>query len=452
MTEDHQKYKEQTLFQITWPLFIEITLHMSIGIIATLILSHYSDQAVAGVGVANQILNIFILLFTVTSIGATILIGQNLGAQQFDKARQLARSAFGFNFWIGMIVTVIVLLGNSIFLQFYHIEGEVFYFAKTFIQITSLSLFLEAISLALSAVIRSHGYTKEAMIVTVFMNLISIIGNIIAVTGIFGLPVTGVIGVGWSIVIARAFAVSAFLFLVYKKLALRLYVKDLFQMDRSNIWKLLEIGVPSAGENFSYQFSQIVITGFVSMIGDAALAARVYLINISMVCFLFAVAISQGTQLLVARYIGAKQFDRALQRGLKTLKIAMVISLLISLIIAFTGAPLLEVFTSDPNIIAIGLPVLWAIVFIEPGRAMNIVLMGSLKSTGDVRFPVAIGMISMWGIAVVFSYVFGIFFGLGLLGIWIAQGMDEWFRGIFALKRWLSKPWEHKKLIKSYSS
>lgn len=55
MTETTNKYQEQTLFSITWPLFIEITLHMSIGIIATLILSHYSDQAVAGVGVANQI-------------------------------------------------------------------------------------------------------------------------------------------------------------------------------------------------------------------------------------------------------------------------------------------------------------------------------------------------------------------------------------------------------------
>ncbi|WAA09034.1 MATE family efflux transporter [Fervidibacillus albus] len=451
MTDEHQTYKEQTLFQITWPLFIEITLHMSIGIIATLILSHYSDQAVAGVGVANQILNIFILIFTITSIGATILIGQNLGAKKFNRARRLARSAFGFNFWIGVIVTVIVFLFHQIFLQFYSIEGEVLSFAKTFVKITSLSLFLEAISLALSAVIRSHGYTKEAMIVTMFMNLISIFGNIVAVTGLFGLPVTGVAGVAWSIVVARTFAVSAFIFLVYKKLALRLYVKDLFVMNHSDIREFLAIGIPSAGENFSYQFSQIVITGFVSVIGDAALAARVYLINISMVCFLFAIAISQGTQLLVARYIGGKQFDRALIRGIKTLKIAMIISLSVSLVIALTGEPLLKLFTSDLEIITIGLPVLWAIVFIEPGRAMNIVLMGSLKSAGDVRFPVAIGVLSMWGIAVVFSYVFGIVFGMGLFGIWIAQGIDEWIRGIFALKRWLSKPWESKKLVKSYT-
>ena len=72
LTIENNKYQDQSLFSITWPLFIEISLHMGMGIVATLILSGYSDNAVAGVGVANQILNIFILVFNVTAIGATI--------------------------------------------------------------------------------------------------------------------------------------------------------------------------------------------------------------------------------------------------------------------------------------------------------------------------------------------------------------------------------------------
>ena len=214
---------------------------------------------------------------------------------------------------------------------------------------------------------------------------------------------------------------------------------------------LLSIGVPSAGENLSYQFSQVVITGFIAFVGDASLAARMYILNISMLCFLFTMAIAQGTQLLIARYIGARDYDRALKRGLKTLKIAMMVSTAVSLAVALIGEPILTVFTNDPTIIAVALPVLWAIVFIEPGRAMNIVLMGSLKSVGDVRFPVVIGMICMWGVAVVFSYFFGITLGMGLLGVWLAQGLDEWIRGIFALKRWVSKGWSKKKSLRKVS-
>jgi Na+-driven multidrug efflux pump len=162
-------------------------------------------------------------------------------------------------------------------------------------------------------------------------------------------------------------------------------------------------------------------------------------------------AIAQGTQLLIARYVGASQYDRALKRGLKTLKIAMIVSTVVSLSVALIGKPILTVFTDDPAIIAVALPVLWAIVFIEPGRAMNIVLMGSLKSVGDVRFPVVIGIICMWGVAVLFSYFFGITLGMGLLGVWLAQGLDEWIRGLFALKRWGSQVWVKKENLQKAS-
>lgn len=119
----------------------------------------------------------------------------------------------------------------------------------------------------------------------------------------------------------------------------------------------------------------------------------------------------------------------------------MAASTLVSFIIALGGSRVFNLFTNDPMIISVGLPVLWAIVFVEPGRAMNIVLMNSLKSAGDVRFPVIIGIISMWGMSVSLSYLLGVHYGLGLLGIWLAQAVDEWLR---ALRRWLSKSWERR--------
>ena len=445
METQTNKYQEQSLFSLTWPLFIELALRIGMGIIATLMLGKFSDEAAAGVGVANQLLTIFIIVFNVTSIGGTVLISQNLGANRLQRAHQLAHSVFGLNFWFGITVAIILVVFGEPLLSLFNTQGKVHEYGLIFIRITGSSLFFESLSLALSAVLRSHGFTKESMLVTVAMDFISVAGNILATTGIFGLPITGVTGVSWAIVIARAFAIVALIYFVYNRLLLKIELKDLFKMNKTDVRELLSIGIPSAGENLSYQFSQLVITGIVVAIGTDALAARVYILNISMIAFLFTLAIAQGTQLLVARYIGGKQYERALKRGVKTLKIAMLTSLGASLLIAVTGTSILKIFTSNAGIIAIGIPVLWSVVFIEPGRAMNIVLMSSLKSAGDVRFPVIIGMISMWGIAVVLSYLLGVHFGLGLLGIWLAQGADEWFRGIFAIKRWLSSPWERGK-------
>lgn len=440
------RIQNQTLFHISWPLFIELALHMGMGVTATLMLSHYSDGAAAGVGVANQLLGIFILVFNVTSIAAMILISQRMGASNFSEARRFSRSAVGLNFWFGIAVAILVLVFGEPLLRLFDIRGEVLEYGLIFVRICGASLFLESLSLALGAILRSHGFTKESMFVSVFMNVISVIGYALSILGLFGLPITGVVGVSWTIVIARTVAVLILLYLIYKRIALTFTVKDFIKVNKQDVKEMLYIGIPSAGENLSYQFSQLIITAIVASLGDASLAARVYITNISMICYLFTLAIAEGTQILVARYIGAKQFDHALKRGIKTLKIAMIASLIAALIMAAIGSPILELFTENYEIIAIGLPILWAVVFTEPGRAMNIVLMSSLKSSGDVRFPVIIGIISMWGIAVTLSYALGVTLGLGLLGVWFAQGIDEWFRGIFAYRRWKSRPWERVKV------
>lgn len=389
---------EQTLFRISWPLFIELALHMGMGIVATLMLSHYSDLAAAGVGVANQLISIFILVFNVTSIASMIIIGQKLGAEDLAHARQTARTAFGMNFWFGLIVSAVVVLFGSVFLGFFDLKGDTLAYATTFVKISGASLFLESLSLTLSAILRANGRTKVSMVVAVLMNVLSVIGYIVAIFGLFGMPVTGVIGVSWTIVIARIFAVVVLFYFVSRFLAIRFTGTNLIKMHVKDIKDILVIGVPSAAENLSYQYSQIVITAIVANFGDASLAARVYINNISMLCYLFTMSIAEGTQLLVSRYIGGGQFDRALKRGLRTLKIAMIASFIVSMAFALTGAPILQMFTEDPAILAVGIPILWAVAFTEPGRAMNIVLMSSLKSAGDAKFPAVIGVISMWGV------------------------------------------------------
>ncbi|TCI65825.1 MATE family efflux transporter [Exiguobacterium sp. SH0S2] len=436
--------EQLSLFKISWPIFIELALHMGTGIIATLMLAQYSDAAASAVGVANQLLNVFLIVFSVTSVGATILIGQAIGAGRMKKSRDFARSAVSLNMWLGVVMVVVVFLFGETFLRLFGLSDELFDYGLLFLQIVGLSLFTEALIMALSAVLRSHGMTKHAMLATLLIDVITAAGAMLAVTGWFGLPVTGVAGVAWAIVIARLSAMVLLFWIVKRRLMMRFPIKELIRPKRDDIQALLQIGVPSAGENLSYQFSQIVITGFIATMGDASLAARVYVMNLSMLAFLFTVAIAQGTQLLIARDVGGKRFKEAYTRAVRTLKIAMFSSLVASLGLAVFGKSLLGLFTSNPDIIAVGIPILWATLILEPGRAMNIVLMGSLKSVGDVRFPVMIGIASMWGVAVVFSYLFGIQMGLGVLGIWLAFSLDEWFRGFFAFRRWKYGKWQQK--------
>lgn len=92
-------------------------------------------------------------------------------------------------------------------------------------------------------------------------------------------------------------------------------------------------------------------------------------------------------------------------------------------------------------------PVLALSIVLETGRTMNIVIINSLRASGDARFPVKIGFLSMLCISVPLGYVLVFILDLGLVGIWLAISTDEWLRAILVYFRWKSRKWERFALV-----
>ena len=79
-----------SLFSLTWPIFLEFFLFMLMGLADTFMLSAVSDDAVAGVGTANQYIQIAILLLGVVGTGASIIVAQYIGAKKLIDATKIA--------------------------------------------------------------------------------------------------------------------------------------------------------------------------------------------------------------------------------------------------------------------------------------------------------------------------------------------------------------------------
>ena len=109
--------------------------------------------------------------------------------------------------------------------------------------------------------------------------------------------------------------------------------------------------------------------------------------------------------------------------------------------IAFFGAEILSLFTNDPGIIGIGTQILLIGIILEPGRLISMVMVCALRASCDVRFPLKVGLIVMWGVWVPLSWLFGIAFEWGLIGIWLAFISDIVIRGGIFLHRWFSRGW-----------
>ncbi|WP_226676703.1 MATE family efflux transporter [Rossellomorea aquimaris] len=441
--------KNMTLFALTWPIFIEIFLHMLMGNADTLMLSQYSDDSVAAVGVSNQILSLIIVMFGFVATGTAILVAQHLGAEESRLAGEVSIVSIAVNLVFGLLLSVALVFFSKPILLSMDLPRPLMNEASSYLKIVGGFAFIQALIMTAGAIMRSYGFTKDAMYITIGMNIINVIGNYLFIFGPLGVPVLGVEGVAISTITSRLIGFIVSLIVIWKRIPTALPLGALFRLPMAHVKNLLRIGIPSAGEHLSYNGSQMVITYFIASIGTNALTTKVYAQNLMMFIFLFSVAISQGTQIIIGHMVGAKEFDSAYERCLKSLKIAIIISLIMAGIFSVAAEPLLRIFTSNEEIISLGKTLIYLTIILEPGRSFNLVVINALRATGDVRFPVYMGILSMWGVSVTLSYILGIWFGLGLVGIWISFIADEWLRGIIMLKRWRSKVWIHKRFTQS---
>lgn len=432
---------QPTLLAIAWPIFVEQTLRILIGTVDTFMVSHVSDSAVAGLGVANQFVVLALICFNFIGIGASVVITHHVGAGDIPGARKIVATAISVNFWIGILCSVIAYFFAAPLLRGMNLPPNLMEFAEPFLALMGGSLFMEAMNGAIGASLRAHGYTRDAMVVTLIQNILNIAGNCILLFGLFGTPKMGVVGVALSSVCSRVISSIAFWILLERRLKLRLRATDFVSLPIDRIKRILHIGLPSAGEHMSYWLSLMAITRFVNKLGDQSLAQMTYTQNVQRLVILFSISLGLGTEILIGRLIGAGEFEKAYIEVKKSLRTGFMCAIGASVLVAVFAPQLLGAFSQDPLIIAGGALLLRMSVIYEPGRVFNIVIINSLRATGDARFPVQIAMFSEWLYGVPMAWFLGLKLHWGLPGIWIAMMSEEWFRGLIMHRRWKLRKW-----------
>lgn len=440
--------KEFSLIQMTWPVFIELLLQMLVGSIDQIMLGKYNETAVAAVGNANQIMTTLILSFNVISLAATIMLSQFLGAHETKKAEQIYTLAVGLNFIISLLISAILLISADGLLELMKIPVEARAESKSYLVITTFSLPCQALMLTFGAFLRAHAKMLVIMCSTGLINLINIVGNAVLIYGIGPFPSLGVAGAAVSTSICRTIGMIFVMYAFFKVIpGASISLKNLRPFPKDILKRFLYIGLPSGGEGLSYNLSQSASLIFVNMMGTYAVTTRMYTSMFAQICYMLISAVSQSTAIIIGYCIGAKEFDKADRQNWKVLKIFTPISLCLALLLALFARPLFGLFSSDPQVIELGQQVLWVDVILELGRCFNIVLVRNLQATGDVAFPVIIGICSQWILGVGLAYLLGIYFSLGLVGIWIAFMLDEILRaGIFVV-RWKNGHWRNIKTV-----
>ena len=440
------------LFKLTGPIFLETLLMLTLGVVDTLMLSHHSDNAVAAVGVVNQLLNMVFLLFNITTVGTAVMCSLYFGAKDEKSFIQVIGTSLLFNAAVGCLISLCLFLFGERMLLMMDIRPDLMPDARTYMHIVGGFGFFQAISFTISAVLRAANKPNYAMEVTLLINLLNIFGNYSLIFGHFGFPALGVQGAAISTSLCRGVAMTLLFLMLFKRLVRHFPLAYFRPFPFEKLKSVLRIGLPSAAEQISYDASQVVIVYFINMLGNEVLAARVYVMNIVIIGYIFSLSLAQADSICTGNLVGAGKKQAAYLLSWYAWRRSLLITLVASISVYLCARPLLGCFTENETIISMAVSALLVDILLEQGRATVLLYLFNLRSVGDVVVPVLIEMACMWFFAVFCGYMAGIVFGLGLAGMWAAFAMDEGSRGIVLCLRWRTQKWKKRALIERPAS
>ena len=410
-------------------------------------LGYYSDEAVGAIGGITQLLNIQNVIFSFINMATAILTAQFLGAKDYKRVKQVISVSLVLNVLLGLILGGIYLFFWESLLQKINLPAELIRIGKYYFQMVGGLCILQGIILSCGAILKSHGRPTETLIINVGVNILNIIGNAFFIFGWLGMPVLGPTGVGISTVISRGIGCVAAFYMMCKYCNFTFKKKYIKPFPFKIVKNILSIGLPTAGENLAWNVGQLMIVAMVNTMGTTIIASRTYLMLISSFTMTLSIALGQGTAIQVGHLVGAGEIKEVYHKCLKSLKIALIFAFVTTSLVFLFRKPIMSIFTTNPDILKASLKIFPLMILLEMGRVFNIVIINSLHAAGDIKFPMFMGITCVFTVAVLFSYLFGISLGWGLAGIWLANAMDEWIRGLAMYFRWKSKKWQNKSFV-----
>lgn len=306
--------------------------------------------------------------------------------------------------------TLLAWLGPSEQLQ----EAAVHYLRPRLLGISGIGVAFVFISF-----FRGIGDTRTPLYAAITANLVNAVLDYGLIFGKLGLPAWEVAGAGAATAVGE-WIYAVFLAVAFQRGALaKRFATHFAGPRRSQIRRFVRTGVPIGGQWTIDMASFAVFTTLVARMGDVQMAASQAFVMLLSMSFMQAIGISVAGSTLVGRYIGAKDIPAAIRSFRSSMKFAGILGGAIAALFLALPELLMRVFSADPEVIALGAPLVRLGALFQLMDAFGIVASGSLRGAGDTRWPFLAQSVLAWGLFVPLAYLLGVTLEGGLVSAWI---------------------------------
>lgn len=436
------RFSNQYLVKLIFPLVISTILSTAVGIIDTLMISSLSQACVSGVSLVDQINLLIINIFSALSTGGAVVTSQLIGSNKQKDAQKSAKMLLVSALAISLVIAAVCAIFSTLIIDLCYpkLDIETRNAATTYMLVTAFTYPFMAVDFSCGALFRSFGKSSYCMFTALICNIVNVIGNAFTIYildwGVFGAAVATLIARIVSMIIMLVWFTS-------KKSPLKVKLFEKFVPDFKMIRRILSIGIPAGLENSFFQLGRLLVVTIISYYGLVQTTANAVANHLDTFGCIFGSSMNLAVITIIGQCVGAHDFEGVRYYAKKLLLIEYAIGSLFYLSTIVFINPILSWFSLDSATHELTK----TLVLIHNGTGMILwplafTLPNFLRAANDVRFTMIVSIASMLVCRIGLSYFFHSAFELGALGVWIAMVVDWICRLAFFVVRFYSGKWK----------
>ncbi|MCI8496055.1 MAG: MATE family efflux transporter [Lachnospiraceae bacterium] len=383
------------------PLMISSILQLLFNAADMVVVGRFAGStALAAVGANASLINLLTNLFIGFSVGANVMVAQFYGARKEQEMGETVHSSLVLSFVCGVILLVIGILAAPEILILMGTPQDVLSQAVLYIRIYFAGMPVILLYNFGSSILRAVGDTRRPLYYLLAAGVINIILNLIFVIGFK----MGVAGVALATVISQC--VSAALILrcmMHMEGGCQVRLSKL-SMKRDKVFQIMRIGFPAGLQGTVFSLSNVLIQSSVNSFGSVAMAGNTAASNIEGFIYMAMNSYHQTALSFTSQNFGAGNYKRIVKVLLECFATVTVVGLSMGWASYWLGNQLLGIYSSDPQIIEVGMLRLSVICTTYCLCGIMEVLVGGLRGIGSAVLPMVVSLLGACGFRIIWIF------------------------------------------------
>ena len=426
------------IFLFAMPLFITSVLQLAFNAVDIIVVGKFTGHhALAAVGATGPVINLLVTMFMGISIGASVIMGQNVGARDFKNAQDTLHTAIGISILGGILVLFAGIFTAMPLLKLMQTPPEVIELSGEYLKIYYIGMPGFMVYNFGSALLRAIGDSRRPMYFLTISGVFNVICNLIFVI-VFKMGVAGVaIATTISQYIAAALIVASLLKADgYMKLSF-----DKIRISKDKALGMMKIGLPAGFQGALFSISNILIQSGINSFGSVVMAGNTAAGNLEGFVYMGMNAVYQTSLSFTSQNMGAKQYDRVKKIFWTCVRVVIVVGLVLGVGAWLLGDKLLRLYTDEPEVIKYGVERLGVVSATYFLCGIMDTMVGGLRGMGYSITPMIISLtavciLRMIWIATIFQSIHTpVILYLSYPVSWTVAAIGNYVNYLYAMKK-----------------